>query len=128
MGDSTCHGAGTSLAFFLPEITKSGTCNSLPCAANAEDVDAALVCRTTSRSAWWIISVLTGAVDVCANVDSGEDRHDVERECVTRGICLHTVNLHRGEPKEAILTERSGTNIETPPMRGTSVLWFARGE
>jgi len=53
------------------------------------------------------------AVDVCANVDSGEDRHDVECEWVTRGICNDTVNLHREESKEAIPIKRSGMNLET---------------
>ena len=33
-----------------------------------------------------------GVVDICANVDSGEDGHEVERESVPHGICHQTVN------------------------------------
>ena len=35
-----------------------------------------------------------GVVDVCADVDSGEDRDDMEGEGVAHGIYHRTVNLH----------------------------------
>ena len=54
-----------------------------------------------------------GIVDVCADVDSGGDEHDMECEGVTHGIYQYRFNLrHEGQPVYVPI-KRSGMNSET---------------
>ena len=54
-----------------------------------------------------------GVVDICADVDSGENGHDMECEGVTHCIYHRTFNLHRGGQGVYVPTKRSGMNSET---------------
>ena len=54
-----------------------------------------------------------GVVDVCADVDSGENGHDMECEGVTHGICHRIVNLRHEGQENYVPTKRSGMSSET---------------
>jgi len=54
-----------------------------------------------------------GVVDVRADVDSGEDGHDMECEGVTHGIYRYTFNLRHEGQAVYVPIKRSGMNSET---------------
>ena len=53
-----------------------------------------------------------GVVDVCPNVDAGEDGHNVECKSIAHCIYHHTVSIRHEVSSHVVPIKRSGTSFE----------------